>query len=164
MKRLICCVFMIAVLVTGSAAMAFAESSSVPAHLNVTASAVSFTITEKINMTASAGSPTLSIDDLVVTNTGKMGKIKLDTLNVKADQGWVLVENDTDFVNMSVNQRKISIVSGTHDFAENPNMTVGTTANPGGKITVELDGKTGAVSSAISDLKVATIVATVALA
>lgn len=164
MKRFICSAFMISVLVIGSSAMAFADSSSVPAHLNVTASAVSFTITEKINMTAAAGSPDLTIDDLVVTNTGSMGKIKLESLNVNAEQGWTLVADDTDFKNMSVDQKKFSLVSESHDFAANADMSVGKTANPDEQITMKFKGNTGASSSAITDTKVATIVATIALA
>ena len=141
----------------------FADTSTVPVHINVAESKVSFAVTEKITMTASAGSPELIIEDLVIENTGSMGQISLDSLSVTAENGWSLVVKDTDFVNMSANAKKFSLISGSTDFAEAGASYPAEKAKVGGSITVEFEGKTGASTEAVSDMQVAEIVATISL-
>ena len=162
-KRYAAVLFLTLMLVGASIGNVFADTATVPVHINVAESTVSFSITEKITMTAAAGSPVLSVEDLVISNTGTMGQIRLDSLSVTAENGWTLVDGDEDFVNMAVNAKKFSLSAENKDFAVSGTVKPGLTARVGGTMTVHFTGKTGASTEAVSDLQIAEITATVSL-
>ena len=152
-----------AVLALGNSGHCFADTCTVPVHINVAETAVSFSVTEKITMTAEAGSPDLTVDSLVIQNMGSMGQIRLDSLTVTAENGWSLVENSTDFINMNANARKFSLTAAGTDFSREGTVYPGKTAKVGEKMSVEFSGKTGAATETVYDLQIARIVATVSL-
>ncbi len=165
MKYYISGLLMIVFLICSSAGIGLAESKSVPVLMNISPSVIDFEITQKIHMTAeTAGSPALSIDHLTVTNTSRMGLVNLDSIAVSAVEGWDLVPDDTDFVNMSADQHTFSFVADDiHDFGKEGLMAPGSSAGPGESVTVGFTGKTGPVSAGIQDTQVAVITVTVSL-
>jgi len=165
MKYFICVLLMMVILIGSSTGVGLAESKSVPVFMNIAPSVVDFEITQKIHMTAeNAGSPTLSIDDLSVTNIGKMGLIKVDSIAVSAADGWTLAPDNTDFINMPADQQTFSFVAdGIHDFGKDQFMISEASAGPGESATVKFTGKTGPVTAEIQDIQVAVVTVTVSL-
>lgn len=166
MKKKILSMFLVAVmLLTLGTSFAFAASDpsqSVPAHITVAATSIDVTVPQKITMTAAAGNPALTITDYTVKNNSTLGTIKVDSLKVTAVPGWTIVEDTTDFTSMAANAQKFSFMHGTHDFAtaDTEALSAANTAAPSATATFSFTGKTGVVTSAIEDVQVATVVAT----
>ena len=142
----------------------FAEEKSVPAHINVPATAIDYSVTEKINMTGAENSTNLTIDSLDVTNNLKAGMLNIDSVEATGDNGWTVVGDDSDFVKMGKNAHKFSMVAdGSHDMSTGAYTAAGQ-VNPGGKDTTAFTGKIGITTEAITDEKAANVVVTVSLA
>lgn len=163
MKTILIQIIVLALLIFGTVGQCFADSCTVPVHINVAETTVSFSVTEKVNMTSVAGVPDLVVDSLVIQNTGTMGQICLSSLTVTAENGWKLVEEKTDFINMSANAKKFSLAAEGRDFSIENTIYPSKTARVGEKITLNFSGKTGASTETVSDFQVARIVATVSL-
>lgn len=139
----------------------FASTETVPAHINVPATTIDFSVTEKINMTATANSENLTVDSLEVTNNSDMGVLNIDSIQATAVTGWSLVADTTDFATLNANANKFSLVAdGSFDMSTGAYQAAGTVA-PAATDTTVLSGKTGMVTTVLSDVKVADVVVTV---
>ena len=181
MKKILSVSMILVLMMTLTAGTAFAaegtmagkttEGNTVPVHLTAPAisdgAGIDFTITDKITMGAAADSTVLTITDLVITNNAKVGQLKVDSIEAAAATGWTIVADDADyFVKNKVDKKEFSLVCGSNDFAETAKVTYGETkllAANGGTQTFEFDGHIGTFSTAVSDTKVAEIIATVSL-
>ena len=142
----------------------FAEEKSVPAHINVPATAIDYSVTEKIEMQGTENSTDLTIDSLDVTNNLKAGVLNIDSVEATGDNGWAVVGDDSDFVKMGKNAHKFSMVAdGTFDMSTGAYTEAGQ-VNPGEKDTTAFTGKTGITTEAITDEKAANVVVTISLA
>ena len=163
MKKKITAIVMAGVMILGSTSMVFAEEKSVPAHLTMPTTAIDFTITEKINMVGTANSNDLTVDSLDVTNNSNVGVLNIDSISATAVEGWTLVSDTTDFAKMDVDAKQFSLVAdGSHDMTSA--YTEAGTVDPQAKDTTTFAGKSGAVTTAIDDTKVADVVVTLSLA
>ena len=155
---------LIGTMMVSSMGMVFAEEKSVPAHINVPATAIDYSVTEKIEMQGAANSTDLTIDSLDVTNNLKAGVLNIDSVEATGDNGWTIVGDDSDFVKMGKNAHKFSMVAdGSHDMSTGAYADAGQ-VNPGEKDTTTFTGKTGITTEAINDEKAANVVVTVSLA
>ena len=155
---------LIGTMMVSSMGMVFADEKSVPAHINVPATAIDYSVTEKINMTGAENSTDLTIDSLNVTNNLKAGVLNIDSVEATGDNGWTVVGDDSDFVKMGKNAHKFSMVAdGTFDMSTGVYTTAGQ-VNPGEKDTTAFTGQTGITTEAITDEKAANVVVTVSLA
>ncbi len=152
-------------MVIASTAISFASTDNpqtVPAHINVPVTAIDFTITEKINMTGSANSNDLTVDSLEVTNNNAIGVLNIDSVAATAVGGWTLVADSTDFTKVAANAKQVSMVAdGSHDMTAA--YTAAGTVDPGQTDTTTFTGKTGIVTTAVDDEKVADVVVTVSM-
>ena len=152
-------------MVMANTAMSFAASDNpqtVPAHINVPVTAIDFTITEKINMTGTADSHDLTVDSLAVTNNNEIGVLNIDSIAATAANGWMLVSGSTDFTKVAADARQFALVAdGSHDMTSA--YREAGTVDPGQTDTTAFTGKTGIVTAAVDDEKVADVVVTVSL-
>lgn len=149
-----------------STSMCFAAASdsnqSVPVHMSVAQTAIDVSVPEKITMTAAANKADLTITPYTVKNNSAIGTIKVDSLKATAETGWTIAKDSTDFTGLAANSKQFSLMHGTHDFGTTPteSLTSGNTATPGKTATFALTGKTGIVTTAVTDVNVAKVVAT----
>lgn len=155
----------ITTMVIGSTAMSFASTDNpqtVPAHINVPATVIDFTVTEKINMTGAANSNDLTVDSLSVTNNNDIGVLNIDSMQATGANTWTLVADTTDFQKMEKDAKKLSLVAdGSHDMTAE--YTAAGTVDPGQTDTTTFTGKTGIVTTALTDEQAANIVITVSI-
>lgn len=142
------------------------STNTVPVYLTVSGEmSIDFTISEKINMTGSADAAEVSVSDLSLTNNGTMGQIEVKKLEVVAEDGWTIDAYDADFPNMPANAKKFSLTSDGHDFADGaktlPEDEV--LVNVSGTKTISFEGKTSTSTEALNNIKVANVVATIAI-
>lgn len=165
LMRKVSVIAVMAVMIMASTAMSFASTDNpqtVPAHINVPVTAIDFTITEKINMTGSTNSNDLTVDSLEVTNNNTIGVLYIDSITATAVGGWTLIENTTDFTKVAANAKQVSMVAdGSHDMTIA--YTAAGTVDPKQTDTTTFTGKTGIVSTAVDDEKVADVVVTVSI-
>ncbi|MBS5334711.1 MAG: hypothetical protein DBY08_00050 [Clostridiales bacterium] len=156
----ICTAMLTASTVVSFAAVSGAET--VPVHINVPATAVDFTVTEKISMTGKANAGDLTIDSLEVTNNNEIGVLKIESIKASSSNGWILSDNSADFLRMEKDSKKFSIVADdSHDLVTE--YKEAGTVDPGQTDTTVFSGKTCIVSEPITDEKVADVVVTVSI-
>lgn len=161
MKKVLSTVLVVVMLMAMATGACFASTETIPAHINVPATSIDFSVTEKINMTATANSATLTVDSLAVTNNSAMGVLSIDSVEATAANGWTLVADTTDFANLSANAKQFSLVADTaKDMSTGKYQAAGTVA-PGMTDTTSFTGKTGMVTAALNDVKVADVVVTI---
>lgn len=185
MRKTLFCALMATVLTISTTGMCFA-ASVVPAKLTIPDDAVTRvdinigfedadgnvggsdgTGANGILMTGSKGVPTLAVETLTVQNNNTIGKVVIDNLEatgIKDANGdtWTIVADDTDFINMDVDQHKFSLIAdGTHDMTSAYH--AGKVVLPQSKQTVSFTGKTGPVTKAYTAVQVANLVVTVAV-
>ncbi len=155
-----------------AAAGTTANGNEVPVYLNAPAigdgdGGIDFTITDSITMTASAGSTVLTIDSLTVTNNSEAGQLKIDSLEASAEAGWTIKADDADyFANLKADTNQFSLVSEGNDFAETSELSYGESklvAANGGSQTIAFSGHAGTFKTAVQNVKVAKVVATVSV-
>ncbi|MBS6799149.1 MAG: hypothetical protein KH297_04625 [Firmicutes bacterium] len=155
----------ITTMVIGSTAMSFASTDNpqtVPAHINVPATVIDFTVTEKINMTGSANSNELIVDSLSVTNNNAIGVLNINSIQANGVNGWTLVDDSMDFKTIAKDAKKLSLVAADgHDMTAE--YTAAGTVDPGQTDTTTFTGKTGIVTTAVDDEQAADIVVTVSI-
>ena len=156
-----------AIMLISSMSMVFASTDNpqtVPAHINVPATAIDFTITEKINMVGTANSNDLTIDSLEVTNNNNIGVLNIDSVQATAVEGWTIAAQDTDFTKLGADAKNFSMIAdSTHDMSTGAYTAAGQ-VDPKATDTTTFTGKTGIVTTAIDDTKVADVVVTVSVA
>jgi len=179
MRKILTVTMIFVLMMTLSAGTAFAaegttaNGNEVPVYLNAAAisegpgAGIDFTITDKITMTADAGDTVLEIDDLVVTNNASAGQLKIESIEVSAEAGWTIAEDDAEyFNNLKADSKQFSIVSEGNDFADTAKKTYGENklvAANGGTQTIEFTGHIGTFINAVNNTKVAKVVATVSV-
>lgn len=180
MKKIITVLLTAAILMFSCTGLSFA--AEVPANLTIPDDAkvlIDVTIgyedpenvgtisAEAILMTGSKGTPVLTVQSLTVKNNNTMGKVKIDkveSVGIEDSNGdlWSLVADDTDFVNMSVDQHKFSLVAdGSHDMLTG--YAAGKIILPEGTQSVAFTGKTGPVTKAYTAVQVAKMVVTLSI-
>lgn len=166
MKKKVSILLVVAMLFALATSFSFAASSdpsqTVPAHITVAVTPIDVTVPEKITMNAAANSTDLTISDYTVKNNSLIGVIEVASLNVAAVTGWNLVSDSTDFTTLAADAKSFSFKHGTNDFATTAteSLSSSNTANPGATATFSFTGKTGIVTSALDDVQVANVVAT----
>ena len=144
-------------LTLGTAGSCFAAETNpqtTQAYINVPATAIDFSVTEEIIFTGTA--------DLEVTNNSKIGVLTA-SIEATGDNGWTVVADSTNFARLGANAKKIGIMAaGTHDMSTGAYTGAGN-INPTEKVTVPLSGKTGRVTAAQENVKVANFVTTVSV-
>lgn len=156
------CVTAVAVMILtfGVCTSAFAAEESVPAYISAAATSIDVVMTESITMEKAAGSVDVTISDLEIENNSDVGVVKVSGINVNTgDTGWTLVAGTSDFSKMEANAKKLSVLTGSHDFS-NGAWNQGIEVNPNGTQTIAFTGKTGVVTSAVTNQKVAEFVCT----
>lgn len=124
-----------------------------------------FTVSERITMTADGSRPELMISGLMIENHSDETYIGVDRIEVTdIPQGWNLVPESTDFVNLACNSRQISLSTENHDFFHGAYCPASLQITPGTSESVQLSGKTGAVTAAVEDLYIGNLTVTVSLA
>ena len=141
--------------------IANAEEKTVPAHINVPVTAIDFSVTEKINMTGSENSTALTVDSLEVTNNSDVGVLKIDSVQATAAGGWQIVADSTDFTKLNANAKQVSMKADNTFDMQGGAYTAAGTVDPGQTDTTTFSGKTGMVTTAVNDEKVADVVVTV---
>lgn len=137
-----------------------ADNASTPAHLNMPATKIAFTITEKINMTGNSNSNDLTVDDLTISNTMAVGTLSVDSIKAQAVSGWSMDEFSAAWADKNVNTKEFGLqADSTHDMVGE--YTAAGTILHGETDTTTFAGKTAAVNTEISDEKVADIIVTV---
>lgn len=142
------------------------STNTVPVYLTVSGEmSIDFTISEKINMTGSADAAEVSVSDLSLTNNGTMGQIEVKKLEVVAEDGWTIDAYDADFPNMPANAKKFALTSDGHDFADGAKTLSEdeVLVNVSGTKTISFEGKTSTSTEALNNIKVANVVATIAI-
>lgn len=138
---------------------AFAESTAVPIKASIEAASVDFEITESITMSSGETPNSLTITDLVISNTITDGiHLDVQSIDVVPIFGWSIVPNDTDF-SSKLNKKQFSVITSSHDFADGSLTDVGT-VEIGKSLTVQLDGKVSTFTSKVKE-KAANFVVTV---
>ncbi|NCE98836.1 hypothetical protein [Emergencia sp. 1XD21-10] len=152
-------------LTLGTAGSCFAAETNpqtTQAYINVPATAIDFSVTEEIIFTGTADSADLTANDLEVTNNSKIGVLTA-SIEATGDNGWTVVADSTNFARLGANAKKIGIMAaGTHDMSTGAYTGAGN-INPTEKVTVPLSGKTGRVTAAQENVKVANFVTTVSV-
>lgn len=168
------CILMLT-LATGTAFAAAGTTESgneVPVYLKAPAigdggAGIDFTITDRITMTATAGSTELDITDLVVTNNAETGKLRIDSIETEAMEGWtVKPDNAAYFANLKADTKEFSLVSEGNDFAANARAEYDDTklvAPSAGTQTIAFSGHIGTFLTAVNDVQVAKVVATISV-
>lgn len=142
------------------------SENTVPVYLTIDGDlTLDFTISEKITMYGEATTDVVNVSDLFITNNGTMGQIELKKLELSLEDGWSIEDSQNDFVNMASNSKKIGLVSDGHDFSDgakiyaNDELLVDVSSTR----TVSFDGKTCPTTTEISNTKVASVIATIAI-
>ena len=152
-----CC---ISVIMCSSTSMCFAEEASVPVFANMEATAVDFEITERISMVGEANSVDLTVDPMEVTNLSEIGVLNIDSIELIEEGGWEVVPIEIDFTRLSANLKKFALLAdNVHDM--HTNYLEAGSVSPGATDKTTFTGKTGMVTSDISDERVARMVVTV---
>ncbi len=171
-KRVSSIVLVIALALVCSVGTCFAgtlpadSANTVPVYLTVSGElTIDFTISEKITMTGTADSAVVDVSDLSITNNGTMGQIEVKKLEANTEAGWSIEDSDSDFVNMAANSKKIGLVYDDHDFADGAKNLAEdeVLVNASATENISFAGKTCPTTEEINDLKVANVVATVAI-
>lgn len=125
--------------------------------LTLPATTVDFTVNGSVELTGTAKSTALTGNSITVTNN-TIGKISLDSIAYdSAVDSWTLVADTTDFKAMAWNQKKFSLLCGTHDFStgalEPAEVIGGNGASSGSSTSKEysFSGHTGASTTAVGD-------------
>lgn len=172
-----------------SSCFAYADTVKVPMDLVVSSKVIDVSVTEKVNSSAAKGSANASVSDITVRNNAANSVYLLSAAYGGDISPWTLVSDSTNFASIGKNQNKYSLTAdgqdlksgskdyfkelapsesytikmhGTHDFGTTPteSLTSSNTAAPGKTATFALTGKTGIVTTAITDVNVAKVVAT----
>lgn len=176
MKKILSVTMILVLMMTLATGTAFAgngktaQENEVPVYLTAPAigdgdGGIDFTITERINMTASTGSTELTITSLTITNEAVAGKLRLDSIEAVTETGWTLhADEELHFAELKADTKEFSLVAEENDFAVNPIKTFGDTiliSPKGGSKAIGFTGHIGTFLSAIPDMQVAKIIATV---
>ena len=144
-------------------------TTSVPVTASFAAQSISFSISEQITAATTASDKTvLEFSDFEIENTMNMGALDVTKLEATGFNGWSVIADGTaeSWKQLPFDAKKLSVVATINgkpaDLATGFN---GKWKIPyGEKKTSALTGHTGAVSNDITSEKVASIVATVAVA
>ncbi|MBQ6901343.1 MAG: hypothetical protein IJN72_10900 [Firmicutes bacterium] len=162
MKKILSLLLVITVLAIGGSTMAFAND--VPVLLTATASTLNVTVSENVTLTAVAGTEDLTVSALTVKNNAAIGTVEVTKLNAVAEDGWTLVEAaTTDFDSMAANAKKLNLAYNGTDLMGEEIAVTGVEATPGQTASMQLTGKTGIVTNALTNEPVATVVVTIGL-
>lgn len=124
-----------------------------------------FTVSERVTMTADGRRPELMISGLMIENHSNEAYIGVDRIEVTdMPEDWSLVPENTDFVNLASNSHQISLSAESHDFFHGAYCPASLRITPGTSASVQLSGKTGAVTAAVEDLYIGNLTVTVSLA
>ena len=139
-------------------------TSTVPMYLKAETTSIDFTINEKITAEIETERTLLDIDQLVIKNLGSMGQLSIDGLSVVPEEGWTVVSDDSDFLNMEKNAKKFSITANDVDLSKTTTFEHGTYLVQNGKsLGISLSGHIGIQTQEINDTKFASLVVTVAI-
>jgi hypothetical protein len=170
MKKKAIMLLAIAAITFQTAGLCFATSTtpsnnspaSIYGFINVDATPLNFRVTEQVNMRAKAGSTTLEVDDIIVTNDSTVGVIKVSSVEVEATDGWSLQASDTKWAEISADSKKFSLLLDGYDFATNKVKSTDFSVDPNAATTtIKLTGSTGIVKSVVSKEKAAKIILTI---
>jgi len=140
--------------------------NTVPVYLTVNGGVtIDFTISESITMVGNPASADVTVSDLSITNNGSMGQIEVKKLEADTTDGWTIEDSESDFVNMKADSKKISLKYGQHDFVDGAKTFTEDEILIDASQTEALSftGKTSPTTAALSNVQVASIVATVAI-
>lgn len=142
------------------------STNTVPVLMTINGDlAIDFTVSERITMVGNANSPDVNVSDLFITNNSSMGQIELKQLEVTTEEGWRILDKGVDFVNKAANSKIFSLTCGTHDFSDGKKVYEEDAFLIDSKKTelVSFDGQTCPTTEEIKGLKVANVIATIAI-
>jgi len=177
MKRLLTVLTVITLVCTMTTGLCFAgtgelgSGNEVPVILSVAGvsdgAGIDFTITDEITMSAAAGSTLLNVSGMTITNNASAGQLKVDSLEAAAEEGWTIKADDADyFAELKADTKEFSLVSEGNDFGQVPKKEFGESkriAPSGGTQTFAFSGHIGTFRTAVTDTKVAEIIATISV-
>ena len=171
-KRVSSIVLVIALVMVCSIGTCFAgtlpadSTNTVPVLMTINGElSIDFTVSERITMVGNAMSSNVNVSDLCITNNSAMGQIELKQLEVTTEEGWRIMDEGVDFVNKAANSKIFSLTSGTHDFSNGKKVYEEDAFLVDSKKTqtVSFKGQTCPTTEEIKNLKVANVIATIAI-
>ena len=142
--------------------MVYAQENSVPAYISIAATSIDVVISERMTMSAAAETENLTISPIEVTNNAALGPVSITAISVDTLDGWQLVPSDTNFAHMSANAKRIYLGYSEHDFSAG-SLKANLVVLPGETSTIQLEGKTGIVTSDVNNQQVANIILTIGI-
>lgn len=131
-------------------------------RVHAAAELIDYDVPEKISMTADPRTGQLTVEPLIINNTGAYD-LSVDSLQVMSQNGWELVPAQTDFAKMPKDAKRFSLVAGgNHDLASACRQLGVISCPPqDSTMTIALSGRTGAASEAHFDEQAADLLLTV---
>ena len=137
----------------------------VHAYLSMEPTQIDFNISENIYLQGVTNSVDLTCTDLLVVNNLQAGSIQVTSVTAagNAEANWSIVAFTTNFAALPLNSNQLGLKCEGVDMFNN--VAYGPTAaiEPQKTLAIKFTAKTGATSSQITNVKVADVVATVAM-